>query len=157
MTPTQRQLVVDHMAIVPTLARRAGLYDRDEYEGVAYEALCHAAITFDPKLGTSFDWWASTCVRRRLVDFVRRWTGYRRATPIALVELCDDPPLDAEPVDELVVRRIDAAERIEQLSPHAREVFDLMAVGMDQNGAARALGITQGAVSHRLRAERARH
>jgi RNA polymerase sigma factor (sigma-70 family) len=80
MTPQQEQLVLDHMKIVPAIARqlvkRLGLpywIDIDEMVSCGNVGLCRAALQFDPERGVQFGTYAHFKIRASIIDdFLRK-------------------------------------------------------------------------------------
>jgi len=173
--------VLEHLHLVPAIARRLGLdhqrvpaapLDWDDYLAAGAEALVRAAGTWQPHRGSPFvpyAWaaiaWAMRAEQRRM-----RWRNQARRrddrTVLSLQATWkhdpDDPTAtiteslaDPAAVDGMVTLRVTVRQAVEQLQPKLREAVRLCWLqDLPQRDVADRLGITQPAVSLRLRQAR---
>ena len=65
LTKEQQELVTRNIKLTYFLLNKLAL-DKDKYEDVCFEALCHAALTFDETKGIEFSTW----LRRNIIQHV---------------------------------------------------------------------------------------
>ncbi len=173
-------LVLEHLHLVPAVARRLGVAcwddlvaaDRDDYLAAGAEALVRAARTWQPDAGSPFApyAWAAIAWAMRYEQCWMRWRHQGRARP-GRVLLSLHAPLRHDPEhptvtiaevlaapgdpDGTVELRAAIEEAIDRLPPKLREAVRLCWLAdLPQQDAARLLGVTQSAVSQRLRLAR---
>lgn len=181
MTAHRDALVLEHLHLVKAVARHLHLdrvrrpvapVDRDDYLAAGAEALVRAAQTWRPDAGTTFETYAWTVILRamRYEQVVMRWRHYSRIragrplvslhaswdrwpdTPEATIADILIDPGDPYPAVE---DRPPVLAAVERLRPPLRVVVELCWLqDLEQKEAAQRLGITQSAVSLRLRAAR---
>lgn len=103
MTPDQRQLVEEHLSLVPKMVTALtsacsylSAWERDELTQIGSLALCRAAITYDHE--RSFSTYAQVVIRHALFDSFRA-TGQRRKHFCSLdAMLADEDGAAYEPV-----------------------------------------------------------
>lgn len=165
LTAEQQQLVVDNLEV----ARRLSWQARSQYRDDAYQeaviGLMAAARSYDPDAGVAFKSWAYTKAQGYMLDGLRKRTGWRRVgrpdeEPILSLDrfnfdewLVPDPLAEAGFDD---VETVDPVDLLGLMPALAREVLEVIADGGSQKDAADLLGITEAAVSRRLRVMRER-
>lgn len=123
---------------------------RDDLYSAALEALCRAALRFDPGRGVTFAAYAAQRLRGAVLDELRRDSRSARvkAGPLSAdgARASDDPT-----PEELVVARLDAARRVGELRDRLprwqfRALEGYAAAGGDIAAAARSLGLARGSM-----------
>lgn len=164
MTPDQRARAED---LLPDLGRIVGLGSRwphlqDEVMGVAREALCVAAMVWDPAFGKPFNMFAYGFVRRRVHDFIRSWTGWNHNSgnhnmvkrPLELDPYTMD---QAEPSHEEEITEAAHWEWLRgELSPNIKEIYELLASGLQKQEVAALLNMRPNLLSYYLKREKDR-
>ncbi len=170
-------LILDHLHLVPAVARSLHLgrsrrpvapVDRDDYLAAGAEALVRAASTWRPDAGSAFESYAWTAIywAMRAEHRAMRWRQqgrvrvsrtllslheYHHDSHLTIVDILIDP---ADPYPE-VEERQPVMAAVQRLRPSLREAVELCWLqDLEQKEAARRLGITQSAVSLRLRTAR---
>lgn len=166
MTEEQKALAGAHLHLARQAVKNHGSVGH-EFLDVAYEYLCEAAMKWNGE-GT-FGGYAALVIRRGLIDHYRQWTQYNRKTGerrvVSMAVITDqeedshllhvEPASDQVSVEDGVVNSIVNGQLIEMLPTTAREVLELMRRSDGTaTDAARTLGISQAAVSHRMRTAR---
>jgi RNA polymerase sigma factor (sigma-70 family) len=164
--------VEDHLEFARRLARQLrgrlpDCVDVEELESDAYYGLFKAAKKFDPARGVPFRSYAAKRIIGQMLDGLRERNQIRRDPPVprtlsldAEIGLVDGHPEslsdtiadDAEPVGRRMEMRDEADFVLGRIRPASRKhLVNLHLRGRSQTQLARSLGITQGAMSQRLR------
>jgi RNA polymerase sigma factor (sigma-70 family) len=130
MTPEQEQLVLDHMKIVPAIARqlvkRLGLpywIDIDEMVSCGNVGLCRAALQFDPERGVQFGTYAHFKIRASIIDdFLRRQAPIPTALQTAEMEELDEPIDPTPSVEEILIEAQEQRRKCRHLAFASKSV-----------------------------------
>jgi RNA polymerase sigma factor (sigma-70 family) len=176
MTADHDALVLEYLHLVPAVARHLHLdrarrpaapVDRDDYLAAGREALVRAAMTWRPG-GAAFETYAWTAISwaMRAEQRTMRWQQQGRVLLGRTVVSLDEHrgPSGSTIADTLLEPgdafgdadlSVSVEPAVARLRPPLREVVELCWLqDVAQKDAARRLGITQSAVSLRLRAAR---
>jgi RNA polymerase sigma factor (sigma-70 family) len=177
MTAHRDALVLEHLHLVQAVARHLHLdrtrrpaapVDRDDYLAAGAEALVRAASTWEAGVGAKFETYAWTAIgwamqaEQRAMRWRRQGEIRVGRTVISLHEhhapsgltIADTLIDPASPHDDAGLS-VSVEAAVTRLRPSLREVVELCWLqDLEQKEAARRLGITQSAVSLRLRATR---
>lgn len=168
LTPEQRALVEGHLHLARWGARRSPAHWWDDAYQDACEGLISAARAWDPDRGVTFGAFAQHRVRGAVLDGLKKRSGWLRrakrlpppSVPLDAIEpdgterqIPDErPALEDEIVSMAAARWLLSIPT----DPRTKTVLEILAVGGTQRDAAAALGVTESAVSLRLRQLRAR-
>lgn len=168
LTDWQRELVEKHLNLARHIANKMARGDYVNVESVAFEALCDAALRYDPSK-SRFSTFATPCIEGRIrkyfneeVPFASMRTHGKRV--FLEVESLDRPHYtqgdgddaettllteQAEPCtadEQLIVE-----DFLSRLPERQRQIVEMRLQGGTQKEIARVIGITQGHVSRILR------
>lgn len=77
MTPERERLAVDNLRLIGRVVRdliRLGtpVHLADEMRDEGQLGLCRAALSYDPALGVKFSTYAYACIKRSIIDYLRK-------------------------------------------------------------------------------------
>lgn len=134
LTDAERGFCERHLHVVEESVRqmRAKVPIRIETCDLVQEGrvgLLTAARSYDPVYGTPADYWARSCVRRQILEAVRRnWTWSTLSVPMSESAAAADSPLDPETAETPRSDRLHAAiERAKaRMTERQRQVVELL-------------------------------
>ncbi|WP_428937778.1 sigma-70 family RNA polymerase sigma factor [Fontivita pretiosa] len=172
------ELVEQHLEFASKLAHRLcarlpGCVDVEELESDAYLGLLRAARTFNPDRGVMFRTYAASRIHGAMLDGLRQRNGIRRTRPPLRVTsldvriggcdtehdqtLGDTIAAKADPVGSELEMREEADFVLRQLDPASRKyLIDYHLRGMQQRQMAARHGVSESAISQRMRSIRRR-
>ena len=164
LTGDQKKLVENNLPLVRWIVAKMHRFAVQSLGGYAEAIscgnlhLCHAAILFDPSRGVQFGTYATVVIRSRLYDDVR--AAGKKSDRLRFVgDMAKRTECEKEGHPELTDFRLDRDDILANLTPYAKEIFQMLSDGWTTSEIAELRGVTRSAVhgSYRKWLKRIRH